>query len=212
VHLACTLTIGAPLTPPPALVETAVGLLSPEGLPAATSYRSGRACSLCCMLCSLSLDIYLPLGAHPAAACPPRTAAAAAMPVWCGACQAEMDVEVDEAHGFSCCVSCGRVVEDAAFASDVQFQRGPDGEGGMVGQMVGEGGQPRGAARFSGGRLWSGQVGAGAQVCLAAALPGCLGRSEAVRRAYGRAVDPAALLWVAVWWPCCLRASARACA
>jgi len=65
---------------------------------------------------------------------------------------------VDESHGFSCCLQCGRVVEDIAFASDVQFQRGADGEGGMVGQLVGEGGQARGQARFSGGRFWPGQV------------------------------------------------------
>uniref|UniRef100_A0A7S3QLZ1 Cyclin-like domain-containing protein n=2 Tax=Dunaliella tertiolecta TaxID=3047 RepID=A0A7S3QLZ1_DUNTE len=77
--------------------------------------------------------------------------------MWCGTCAAEVEVDVDESHGFSCCLQCGRVVEDIAFASDVQFQRGPDGEGGMVGQMVGEGGQARGQARFSGGRFWPGQ-------------------------------------------------------
>jgi transcription factor IIIB subunit 2 len=74
--------------------------------------------------------------------------------MWCATCAAEVEVDTDESHGFSCCLQCGRVVEDIAFASDVQFQRGADGEGGMVGQMVGESGQ----ARFSGGRFWPGQV------------------------------------------------------
>ncbi len=65
---------------------------------------------------------------------------------------------MDESAGFSCCLRCGRVVEDIAFATDMQFTKGADGEGALVGQFVGEGGQPRGMARYSGGRMWAGQV------------------------------------------------------
>lgn len=40
----------------------------------------------------------------------------------------------------------------------LQFAKGNDGEGGLVGQYVGESGQAQGL-RISGGRLWGGQVG-----------------------------------------------------
>ena len=83
--------------------------------------------------------------------------------VFCTTCDCEVDVAVDDGNGFSCCMLCGRVVEDLAFASDVMFQKGADGEGEMVGQYVGETGQARGVARYSGGRLWAGQVSRGRQ-------------------------------------------------
>lgn len=31
--------------------------------------------------------------------------------VWCDTCKVEVEVEADEAHGFSCCVHCGYVIE-----------------------------------------------------------------------------------------------------
>ena len=77
--------------------------------------------------------------------------------VYCQTCDDEVEVE-QEANGFSCCSRCGRVVEDNAFANDVQFQKGDDGGGEMVGQYVGAGGQAHGLARYSGGQMWSGQV------------------------------------------------------
>lgn len=43
--------------------------------------------------------------------------------VYCQTCDAEVEVDADESHGFSCCVQCGRVVDDHAFASDVQFSK-----------------------------------------------------------------------------------------
>ncbi|KXZ48221.1 BFR protein [Gonium pectorale] len=75
--------------------------------------------------------------------------------VWCATCAAEVEVEVDDANGFSCCVQCGRVVEDTAFSSDVMFSKGADGEGELVGKMVGASGEARGIGRFSGGRMWA---------------------------------------------------------
>jgi transcription factor IIIB subunit 2 len=69
-----------------------------------------------------------------------------------------VELIADESAGFSCCPNCGRVLEDIAFASDVQFAKGADGEGELVGQFVGEGGEARGMGRFSGGRLWGGAV------------------------------------------------------
>ena len=53
---------------------------------------------------------------------------------------------------------CGRVVEDTAFSSDVMFTKGGDGEGEMVGQMVGASGEARGLGRYSGGRMWGSGV------------------------------------------------------
>ncbi len=79
--------------------------------------------------------------------------------VWCDSCKA--DVGVEEQMGFTCCIYCGRVLEDMAFSSDVQFAKGADGEGEMVGQFVGESGQPRGMARMAGGRLWGVKVSGG---------------------------------------------------
>ncbi|GFR43136.1 hypothetical protein Agub_g4153 [Astrephomene gubernaculifera] len=75
--------------------------------------------------------------------------------MWCATCAMEVEVEADDANGFSCCMQCGRVVEDMAFSSDVIFTKGGDGEGEMVGQIVGAGGEVRGLSRYSGGRLWA---------------------------------------------------------
>ncbi|KAG2437566.1 hypothetical protein HYH02_011208 [Chlamydomonas schloesseri] len=74
--------------------------------------------------------------------------------VWCAQCAADVEVEADDQNGFACCVQCGRVVEDTAFSSDVMFTKGGDGEGEMVGQMVGASGEARGLGRYSGGRMW----------------------------------------------------------
>jgi transcription factor IIIB subunit 2 len=73
--------------------------------------------------------------------------------VFCVNCKDEVELEVDETNGFSCCAQCGRVHEDIAFSSDVLFQKGADGEGGMVGQIVGQttGGLSRGA--YAGGEV-----------------------------------------------------------
>ncbi|GLI62861.1 Transcription initiation factor TFIIIB Brf1 subunit [Volvox africanus] len=75
--------------------------------------------------------------------------------VWCSQCQADVEVEADDAKGFSCCMQCGRVVEDTAFSSDVMFAKGSDGTGELVGQMVGANGDAHGIGRYSGGRLWA---------------------------------------------------------
>ncbi|MEW5314508.1 MAG: hypothetical protein WDW38_006002 [Sanguina aurantia] len=76
---------------------------------------------------------------------------------FCNNCDAEVEAETDDSTGLMCCIQCGRVVEDRAFASDVQFSKGADGGGEMVGQFVGGGGGGGGGgARYSNGRLWSG--------------------------------------------------------
>nr|ADI46953.1 BFR1m [Volvox carteri f. nagariensis] len=75
--------------------------------------------------------------------------------VWCSQCQAEVELEADEANGFSCCVQCGRVLEDTAFSTDVMFTKGADGAGELVGQLVGANGDAHGVSRYSGGRLWA---------------------------------------------------------
>lgn len=74
--------------------------------------------------------------------------------VFCRTCDCEVDIDFDESGGVACCTQCGRVVEDGAFASDIQFAKGPDGEGGMVGQFVAEDGRARGVGHYSGGRMW----------------------------------------------------------
>ncbi len=52
------------------------------------------------------------------------------------------------------------MVEDSAFASSLQFAKGADGDGEMVGQMVDASGEARAAGRFSGGRFYAGGVSA----------------------------------------------------
>ena len=78
------------------------------------------------------------------------------------------DVAVDEQQGFLVCQCCGTVLEDVAFATDVQFTKGADGEGEVVGQFVSETGQPRGMARMPGGsRLWGQRARGRAAACCA---------------------------------------------
>jgi transcription factor IIIB subunit 2 len=79
--------------------------------------------------------------------------------VWCPTCGE--DVEVDYSDAMTACVNCGRVLEDAAFASDVTFMKGADGDGELVGQMVGSDGNVRGLQRMAGGKVWSSRVSGG---------------------------------------------------
>ncbi|KIY92524.1 hypothetical protein MNEG_15439 [Monoraphidium neglectum] len=74
--------------------------------------------------------------------------------VFCRQCQDEVEAENDAAGGFAACPQCGLILEDIAFSSDVQFAKGADGEGELVGQFVSETGQVRGIGRMAGGRLW----------------------------------------------------------
>ena len=67
-------------------------------------------------------------------------------------------MEVDYSDAMTACVNCGRVLEDAAFASDVTFMKGADGDGELVGQMVGSDGNVRGLQRMAGGKVWSSRV------------------------------------------------------
>jgi transcription factor IIIB subunit 2 len=78
--------------------------------------------------------------------------------LFCPSCRAEAEPEVDEAAGFAACAQCGRVLDEGAFSTDVQFVKGADGEGELVGQFVPETGQPRGLTRVAGGRTWAVRV------------------------------------------------------
>jgi transcription factor IIIB subunit 2 len=75
--------------------------------------------------------------------------------VYCNYCEVEVEVEVDDANGFSCCVQCGRVLEDTAFSADVTFQKDAGGESTVLGQFVNEAGVARGIGRIHGGRVYS---------------------------------------------------------
>lgn len=57
-----------------------------------------------------------------------------------------------------CCTQCGNVLDEAAFASDVTFTKGPGGESAVDGQRVSEGGVARGMGRIAGGRQYGHQV------------------------------------------------------
>lgn len=78
--------------------------------------------------------------------------------VYCKFCDCETDVEVDDAKGISCCVQCGRVLEDVAFSVDVTFQKDAAGESTVVGQFVNESGVARGIGRIHGGRVYAYQA------------------------------------------------------
>ncbi|EFN55262.1 hypothetical protein CHLNCDRAFT_57908 [Chlorella variabilis] len=78
--------------------------------------------------------------------------------VYCNYCACEVDVEVDDANGFSCCVQCGRVLEDTAFSADITFQKDAGGESTVVGQFVNESGVARGIGRIHGGRVYAYQA------------------------------------------------------
>jgi hypothetical protein len=78
--------------------------------------------------------------------------------VWCPTCGEDVEADYNESGAMTACVNCGRVLEDAAFASDVTFMKGADGEGEMVGQFVGDDGTVRGLQRMAGGKVWSSRV------------------------------------------------------
>ncbi|KAK9817299.1 hypothetical protein WJX72_012355 [[Myrmecia] bisecta] len=78
--------------------------------------------------------------------------------VRCNFCKAEVEVEVDDANGFSCCTSCGRVLEDVAFSSDITFSKGAGGESTVDGHFVSDAGAARGIGRISGGRIYGYQL------------------------------------------------------
>lgn len=81
--------------------------------------------------------------------------------MWCPTCTEDVEVEYSDAAAMTCCINCGRVLEDAAFASDVTFMKGADGEGELVGQFVAEDGNVRGLQRMAGGKVWSSRVSGG---------------------------------------------------
>ena len=58
----------------------------------------------------------------------------------------------------SVCTLCGNVLDEAAFATDVTFTKGPGGESAVDGQRVSEAGVARGMGRIAGGRVYGHQV------------------------------------------------------
>eukprot|EP00201_Polytomella_parva_P021944 CAMPEP_0175046774 /NCGR_PEP_ID=MMETSP0052_2-20121109/5218_1 /TAXON_ID=51329 ORGANISM="Polytomella parva, Strain SAG 63-3" /NCGR_SAMPLE_ID=MMETSP0052_2 /ASSEMBLY_ACC=CAM_ASM_000194 /LENGTH=1062 /DNA_ID=CAMNT_0016310559 /DNA_START=230 /DNA_END=3416 /DNA_ORIENTATION=- len=74
--------------------------------------------------------------------------------VFCPTCQDEVETSTEDISGLTCCVCCGRVFDELAFATDVQFTKGADGEGEVVGQFVGDDGNARAVARYSNGRMY----------------------------------------------------------
>lgn len=78
--------------------------------------------------------------------------------MYCKFCECETDVEVEDARGISCCVQCGRVLEEMAFSVDVTFQKDAAGESTVVGQFVNESGVARGIGRIHGGRVYAYQA------------------------------------------------------
>ena len=76
----------------------------------------------------------------------------------CPGCGERVVAQVHASDGFSACPSCGRVLDDVAFSSDVPYTRGADGEGQLVGQYVPESGRAKGVNRIQGGKLWNVKV------------------------------------------------------
>eukprot|EP00873_Tetraselmis_striata_P036499 jgi/Tetstr1/456763/TSEL_043460.t1 len=70
--------------------------------------------------------------------------------VYCKYCQDEVQVETDETNAISCCTSCGAVLEDVAFSSDVTFFKGADGGSEAVGTFVSNTGSVRGLSMGAG--------------------------------------------------------------
>lgn len=77
--------------------------------------------------------------------------------VFCTRCACEVESEQNESGGFSFCTLCGQVLEEGAFAQDVQFAKGADGDGELVGQFVDAEGNAN-VARFANGRIYAGGV------------------------------------------------------
>mmetsp|Transcript_10407 Transcript_10407/g.19558 ORF Transcript_10407/g.19558 Transcript_10407/m.19558 type:complete len:553 (+) Transcript_10407:303-1961(+) len=76
--------------------------------------------------------------------------------VWCSTCKAVVEAEVDEAHGFSCCTSCGKVLDDNIYSSDPTFLKTATGASQVEGNFVPESGiaptltrGPRGSVTLS---------------------------------------------------------------
>ena len=76
--------------------------------------------------------------------------------IWCQQCQAVVEVDVDEANGFTACMQCGAVLDDHVFSSDPTFLKTPTGTSQVQGNFVPERGftptltrGPRGALALS---------------------------------------------------------------
>ncbi len=71
----------------------------------------------------------------------------------------------------SCCTRCGRVLDEAAFSSEVTFSKGAGGESTVNGHFVSEAAASRGLGRVSGGRLFGYQARPAPRACSLPARP-----------------------------------------
>jgi transcription factor IIIB subunit 2 len=76
--------------------------------------------------------------------------------MWCTNCRENVEAEVDEANGFTCCQNCGKVLDDSVFSSDPTFLKTATGASQVEGNFVPESGiaptltrGPRGAVTLS---------------------------------------------------------------
>lgn len=76
--------------------------------------------------------------------------------VWCNNCQE--DVEAETYDGASSCATCGVVLDDAAFSTEVTFTKGAGGESAVDGQRVTESGIARGMGSIGGSRNYGSQI------------------------------------------------------
>ena len=76
----------------------------------------------------------------------------------CRCCRGKLLRQPQQSDPCSVCTLCGNVLDEAAFATDVTFTKGPGGESAVDGQRVSEAGVARGMGRIAGGRVYGHQV------------------------------------------------------
>ncbi|EIE20930.1 cyclin-like protein [Coccomyxa subellipsoidea C-169] len=77
---------------------------------------------------------------------------------YCGHCKQEVEVENDDANGYQCCTTCGAVLDEGGFSTEVTFTKGAGGVSTADGQFLSDAAASRGLARISGGRGYGYQL------------------------------------------------------
>jgi len=67
--------------------------------------------------------------------------------VYCGFCRADVEADVDEANGFTCCTGCGRVLDEHVFSTDPTFTKTAGGASQVEGNFVPDSGVTTALAR-----------------------------------------------------------------
>ena len=67
--------------------------------------------------------------------------------VFCGFCRADVEADVDEANGFTCCTGCGRVLDEHVFSRDPTFTKTAGGASQVEGNFVPDSGVTTALAR-----------------------------------------------------------------